>query len=145
MVNTKIIIIIIIIIFVLIKFDKQVDTIDSFNKWVVLGLKNPDSSNKHVELGLTHIVEYSWVDTTQTRHANMNCHPYTCMLSKLQLQEKLALKVTKSLGESTILVPQISTEHNWSFKFKKWVVLVLFTYMANRTMAWHFLKWHGIF
>ena len=32
---------------------------DLFNKWVVLGLRNPDTFNKHVGLGLTHIVEYS--------------------------------------------------------------------------------------
>jgi len=51
--------------------------IDPFNKWVMLGLKNFDPFNKHVRLVLTHIVEYSWVDTTQTRHVNTNCHPYT--------------------------------------------------------------------
>ena len=60
--------------FILIKFDKQVDTTNLFNKLVVLGLKNLDPFNKYVGLGLTYIVEYSWVDTTRTRHANMNCH-----------------------------------------------------------------------
>ena len=30
-----------------------------FNKWVVLELGNPDPFNKHVGLGLTHIIEYS--------------------------------------------------------------------------------------
>ena len=49
---------------------------DPFNKWVVLRLKNSDPFNKHVNLTLTHIVEYSWVNMTRTQHANMNCHPY---------------------------------------------------------------------
>jgi len=56
-VNTKIIIIFFWVI--LIKSNKQVDTTDSFNKWVVLGLRNLDSFNKHVGLKLTYIVEYS--------------------------------------------------------------------------------------
>jgi len=43
----------------LIKSDKQIDTIDPFNKWVVLRLKNLDLFNKHVGLVLTYIVEYS--------------------------------------------------------------------------------------
>jgi len=44
--------------FVLIKFDKQVNIIDSFNKWVVLELRNFDPFNKYVGLVLTHIVRY---------------------------------------------------------------------------------------
>ena len=60
----------------MIKSDKQVNTTDLFNKWVVLRLRNLDPFNKHVGLELTHIIEYSWVDTIQTRHANMNCYPY---------------------------------------------------------------------
>ena len=63
--------------FLLIKSDKQINTINPFNKWVVLGLRNPNPFNKHVELGLTHTVEYSWVDTTWTWHANTNCLPYS--------------------------------------------------------------------
>ena len=45
--------------FVFIKFDKQVDMIDPFNKWVVLELKNLNPFNKHVGLVLTYIVGYS--------------------------------------------------------------------------------------
>ena len=60
----------------MIKSNRQVDTTDPFNKWVVLGLRNLDSFNKHVGLRLTHIVKHSWVDMTKTRHLNMNCHPY---------------------------------------------------------------------
>ena len=51
--------------FILIKSDKQVDTTNPFNKWVVLGLMNLDpfnktySFNKYVGLGLTHIVGYA--------------------------------------------------------------------------------------
>ena len=44
--------------FILIKSDKQVDTIDPFNKWVILGLRNLDPFNKHAGLVLTHIVRY---------------------------------------------------------------------------------------
>ena len=62
--------------FILIKSNKQVDTTDLFNKWVELGFRNLDPFNKHVGLVLTYVVEYSWLDTTQTWHANMNCHPY---------------------------------------------------------------------
>ena len=50
--------------FILIKYNKQVDTTDPFNKWIVLGLRNLDPFNKHVGLVLTYIVEYSRVDTT---------------------------------------------------------------------------------
>ena len=32
--------------FILIKSDKQVDTTDPFNKWVMLGLRNLDPFNK---------------------------------------------------------------------------------------------------
>ena len=45
--------------FFLIKSDKQVDTTDPFNKWVVLELRNFDPYNKHVGLVLIFIVEYS--------------------------------------------------------------------------------------
>ena len=54
----------------------MVDTIDLFNKWVVLRLKNLDLINKHVRLVLTYIVEYSWIDTTWSQHANTNYHSY---------------------------------------------------------------------
>ena len=62
--------------FILIKSNKQIDTTDPFNKWVELGLRNLDLFNKHVGLVLTYVVKYSWLDTTWTRHANTNCHPY---------------------------------------------------------------------
>ena len=45
--------------FILIKSNKQVNTIDPFNKWVGLGLRNFDPFNKHVGLVLTYVVEYS--------------------------------------------------------------------------------------
>ena len=45
--------------FILIKYNKQVDTTDSFNKWVKLGLKNLNPFNKLVGLVLTYVVEYS--------------------------------------------------------------------------------------
>ena len=44
--------------FILIKSDKEVDTIDLFNKYVVLGLRNFDLFNKHIGLVLTYIVGY---------------------------------------------------------------------------------------
>ena len=41
-----------------------------------------------------------------------------------------------------MLVPQVSSEHNWSLKFKKWVILVILlivvcnvTYVANGTIS----------
>ena len=41
-------------------FTKKIfKNINSFNKWVVLGLRNLDPFNKHVGLILTYIVEYS--------------------------------------------------------------------------------------
>ena len=45
--------------FILIKSDKQIDMTDPFNKWIVLRLRNLDPFNKHVELVLTYIIEYS--------------------------------------------------------------------------------------
>ena len=36
--------------FILIKFDKQVDLTDLFNKWFMLGLRNSNPFNKHVRL-----------------------------------------------------------------------------------------------
>ena len=44
---------------ILIKSNKQVDTTDLYNKWVMLGLRNLDLFNKHVGLTLTYIIEYS--------------------------------------------------------------------------------------
>ena len=44
---------------ILIKSDKQVDTTNPFNKWVVLRLRNLNPFNRHVELVLTYIIEYS--------------------------------------------------------------------------------------
>ena len=61
--------------FVSIKSDKWVNTTNSFNKQVVLRLRNLDPFNKRVGLVLTHIVKYSLVDTIQIRHANTNYHP----------------------------------------------------------------------
>ena len=61
--------------FVSIKSDKWVNTTNSFNKQVVLRLRNLDPFNKRVSLMLTHIVEYLLVDTTRIRHANTNYHP----------------------------------------------------------------------
>ena len=43
---------------ILIKFDKQFNTTDPFNKWVMLGLGNLDPFNKYVELVLTCIVGF---------------------------------------------------------------------------------------
>ena len=54
----------------MIKFDKKVDTIDSFNKWVVLDLRNLDPFNKHIELGLTHMVKQH--DTNLTREHELS-------------------------------------------------------------------------
>ena len=62
--------------FILIKSNKHANTTYPFNKWIVLGLRNLDLFNKHVRLVLTHIVGYSWVNTTQTWHVNTNCHYY---------------------------------------------------------------------
>jgi len=45
--------------FILIKFDKEVDMTESFNKWVVLELRNLDLFNKYVRLVLAYIVGYS--------------------------------------------------------------------------------------
>ena len=42
-----------------IKSDEQVDMTNPFNKWDVLGLRNPDPFNKYDGLGLTYIVKYS--------------------------------------------------------------------------------------
>ena len=54
--------------FILIKSNKQVNTTDPFNKWVMLGLKNPDPFNKHVGLVLTHMSEFmSWHNMNPTR------------------------------------------------------------------------------
>ena len=44
---------------ILIKSNKWVNTTNPFNKWVMLGLRNLDPFNKHVELVLTYIIEYS--------------------------------------------------------------------------------------
>jgi len=49
----------------LIKFDKQVNKTDPFNKYIVLKLRNLDPFNKRVKLVLTHIVKYSQVDMTR--------------------------------------------------------------------------------
>ena len=49
----------IIFFFILIKYDKQVDMTNPINKWVMLGLRNLDSFNKHVGLVLTYIFGYS--------------------------------------------------------------------------------------
>ena len=45
--------------FILIKYDKQVDMTNPINKWVMLGLRNLYSFNKHVGLVLTYIFGYS--------------------------------------------------------------------------------------
>ena len=45
--------------FILIKSDKQVNMIDSFNKWVVIRLRNFDPFNKHDGLMLIYIIGYS--------------------------------------------------------------------------------------
>ena len=42
---------------------------------VGLGLKDHDMIIKWVGLGLSHLVEYPYLDTTRTRHANPNWHP----------------------------------------------------------------------
>ena len=46
-------------IYFLIKYDKQVHMTNSFNKWIILGLRNFEPFNKLVGLVLTHIVKYS--------------------------------------------------------------------------------------
>ena len=42
------------------------------HKQVGLGLKDHDTIIKWVGLGLSHLVEYPYLDTTRTRHANPN-------------------------------------------------------------------------
>lgn len=71
-VNTKICI----YFFALIRSYKWVDTIELFNKQVVLGFKNPNPFIKRVRLVLTNIVEYLWVNMKQIWHVNTNYHPY---------------------------------------------------------------------
>ena len=61
--------------FISIKSDKWVDTINPFNKQVVLRLRNLDPLNKRAGLVLTHIVKHSLINMTRIRHANMNYHP----------------------------------------------------------------------
>ena len=56
----------------MIKSEKQIDMIDPFNKWVVLGLRNLDPFNKHVGLVSTYIVGYSRVDMTQIATPNID-------------------------------------------------------------------------
>ena len=51
--------------FILIIYNKQVDTANPFNKWIVLGLRNLNPFNKHVGLVLTHILMI-WHDTNPT-------------------------------------------------------------------------------
>ena len=59
--------------FILIKSDKQVDNTDPFNKYIVLGLRNLDSFDKHVGLVLTNIIDTNeltrYEPDTQTRIA----------------------------------------------------------------------------
>ena len=45
------------------------------NSQVKLRLKDHDTIIKWVGLGLSHLVEYPYLDTTRTRHANPNWHP----------------------------------------------------------------------
>ena len=45
--------------FILIKSNKQVNTTNPFNKWVMLGLRNLNPFKKHIGLVLTHIVGYA--------------------------------------------------------------------------------------
>ena len=40
-----------------------------------VGLKDHDTIIKWVGLGLSHLVEYPYLNTTRTRHANPNWHP----------------------------------------------------------------------
>ena len=89
--------------FILIKSDKQDDTTNLFNKWIVLGLRNLDPFNKHIGLVLTYIVGYSWVDTTRTRHVNMNYHPYFSPSSFLFFSH-----------------PPFATKHDVSILLKQW-------------------------
>ena len=42
---------------------------------VGLGLKNHDTIIKWVKFRLSHLVEYPYLETTRTRHANLNWHP----------------------------------------------------------------------
>ena len=60
----------------------QHDSFIKHVKWVGSGqlalltgrvrLKDHDTINKWVGLGLSHLVEYPYLDTTRTRHANPN-------------------------------------------------------------------------
>ena len=43
----------------MIKSDKWINTTNTFNKLIVLGLRNLDPFNKYVRLILTHIIGYS--------------------------------------------------------------------------------------
>ena len=42
---------------------------------VELGLKDHDTIIKWIRLRLSHLVEYPYLNITQTRHANPNWHP----------------------------------------------------------------------
>ena len=46
--------------------------VNPLNLQVGLGLKDHDTIIKWVGLGLSHLVEYSYLNTTRTRHANSN-------------------------------------------------------------------------
>ena len=102
----------IIFFFILIKSNKQVDTTNSFNKWVGLTLRNLDLFNKHVGLVLTYIVEYSWLDIkrhgpdTRTRIATPNkAYPPKKKKKKKNTKQILFITQKKKKLEGPNLTP----------------------------------------
>ena len=56
----------------LLSVSNGLDQVNPLNEQVKLGLKDHDTIIKWVGLGLSHLVEYPYLDTTRTRHANPN-------------------------------------------------------------------------
>ena len=83
---------------ILIKSDKHDDLTSSFNKWVVLELRNLNSFNKHIGLVLTHIVRHSWVDMTRSWHVNMNCHPQRNLVHRIHSKRNLSKDSLKKIN-----------------------------------------------
>ena len=76
--------------FFLIKSDKQIDTIDLFNRWFVLGLRNLDLFNKHVKLMLTYIVNLC-TQTSLHQSNGVTIYLLVGSLSILRLRPKTCL------------------------------------------------------
>ena len=100
------------------------------NLFIRLRLKRHDTIIKLVGLGLSHLVQYSYLDITQIQHANPSWHPYS-NASLANLLPLLPLKQSPPTFSSSSSSSHCSNQLARSIPILQFLAFALFPYFVH--------------